>query len=61
MKLVKTIDHTWDTRTRIYLQDDGLYALDYEEYYEELGWHHIGQPDGDWSKEAVEWEYDITL
>lgn len=60
MKYIATVYHEEETRTRIYQQDDGNYMTDYEEYFNELGWHHTST-ETNISKEVIEYDYDIKI
>lgn len=57
----KYVYHADDRRSLIFQQDNGLYAVQYEEYFNELGWHSSLPIERDNTKELIEWLYEIEV
>lgn len=58
---VKTItENKIGRKWEIIKNNDNLYSVNYYEFFKDIGWRLTGTDDG-YTKDAVEWEYDVEL
>lgn len=41
--------------------ENGLYDVEYFEYFKNGGWRSYGNKETNYTKEAIEWDFDIEL
>lgn len=59
--LVKVLEDKENGRKwEIYKDGENDYSYRYYEYFKECGWRKYGE-DKNYSKEAIEWEFDIKV
>ena len=66
MKIREIIDKENGKRWDIYKKDENKYFYKYYEFFKSFGWRLLGQDGGHkqgfyWSKEAIEYEFDIKV
>ena len=61
-KLVKTIkDEENGRKWEIYRENKNKYYYKYYEFFSGCGWRQIGKQEGFFTKDAIEWEFDILV
>lgn len=66
MKIKEVIDKENGRRWDIYKKDENNYFYKYYEFFKSCGWRLLGQDGGHeqgfyWSKDAIEYEFDIKV
>lgn len=61
MKVYELIDKEDSTKWEIYKVSVNTYRLKYYEYYDSIGWKFVFEDKDNYSKEAIEEEFNIKV
>jgi len=60
--IIKTIENKEnETKFDIYKYEDGTYGYKYYEFFEQCGWRYVSKNRYPYTKEAIEFDFDINL
>lgn len=60
--LVKTIENKENgTKFEIYKNGEDDYSYKYFEFFQSCGWRHTGKEEVNYTKDCIEWKFDIEV